>query len=618
MTVSPEQIAIDEMEFIRGLESRGIRPNKAFALEQQGWEVWLGTIFPFWFNEDYLKEHRKYWNLRWEVLMDIKAKRTPDPKKLTVLTPWGRGLGKSAVIEAFRIMRGAVLNGGYSLMVSETDDQAKEHLGNCRILIEHPDSKLLEYYPDMEISENATSGMPAADRREMFICRNGYILRAKGLTAKMRGLRVGTHRPNDIVFDDIDSTNQSIVVSNNKLRLITKDILPVQARENPTVDFAQNLISENSVMNQIYTGKTDALAERTVIGPVSAFAELHIDSKYDEEGKLRHTILDSSVPSWSGLNIVAAQHFLNGSGLDAFMSEYQNDFDRHRSGKVIPEYDEDRQIITWSQFESVYGTKRIPDHWNAAVCLDVGYSEGNHPHYSAWAFIATSAMNSKYPNKLFVYRVCFFTGTSIDDQAADVRRQMYERPRSWTMSHEKTGEMMVLNKLGMPFVKMTKFGKRDGIPQWRHLSRAQSGTNPFNGKEECDLYYIVDDDQLKVPFDDKGMHHLRRQISNWEYVPTKVTESGLTEELPSKIDDDGCDAVRGCLVYFGERAKALTEHEQVEVKVEELSPRTELQNSLDHADEAYRAHLISSQGILYDNIAKDMHQEEIPLWRQLG
>ena len=65
--------------------------------------------------------------------------------------------------------------------------------------------------------------------KEMFICKNGYIVRAKGLAAKMRGLRVGVQRPNDLALDDIDDVNDSLMVSQNKLRLIAASIFPVLA-----------------------------------------------------------------------------------------------------------------------------------------------------------------------------------------------------------------------------------------------------------------------------------------------------------------------------------------------------------------------------------------------------
>ncbi len=944
--------------FNDGLEELGIKPvkpNKGRELEEKGWKEWLLTLFPFWFEEQFSKEHEQYWELHWECLRQIKKGIEPDASIATKMLILGRGIGKSSTLECARIMRAAILKTGYSLIISETDDQAQEHLGNCRVLIEHPDSKLVEYYPYMEVGDGGDlmKGMPTADRKEMFITKSGYIFRSKGLSAKMRGLRVGTFRPSDLCheydtriftdgrwmkvqdhptarlrtgdgytvqifgipftetvtpehrywvrslpdlarphwdravdgwmqakdlhsrcyigtpidmsvelppaiqindtrsvsrrndkgqivstattdtfgvlsefldpdwwwliglwwgdgslaktrkkyaslvftvadttphiaekiyqiaskynkkvtfgnrgqgcyqlqiahksiarwlanewkkgnsmklppqwveridlecqkqlirgyldadgfvdvknaevrltsvyldgllavrrilarlnipssirkgidgtdnyvicgnkcktrtkydlrfrenasvlgydnipnstrykfnrnfiadgyqwskirsidnatdrlfvpidtptreyltdfgkshncFDDIDDVNDSLAVSANKLRLITASILPVQARKFVTIDFGQNLIGENSVVNQIYTGKTDAFANKTVIGVANAFETLNIDSGLDATGKLRHKILDTSVPSWQGLDVLRAQKFLDNSGLQTFMAEYQNEFSQFKSGKVIPEYNEDVQIITWSQFEKVFGQRRIPRHWKVGVGLDVGYSEGLYPHWSAWSFIATASVNSGMAGALFVYRSRTFKGTSIDDQATAILSDLYsdengcyekdEMIASWQMSHERTGEMMTLwEKYKLPFGKFRYYKAEDGVAQWRHLSRADKRQkHPFKEDRQNDdgtwvlgrpsMYYIVDDMQVITPQDDKGMKLLRDQVSAWEYVPVKLTETGQTQQKPSKVADDVPDSIKSIVCWFGNEPTPLTKEEEI-------------------------------------------------------
>lgn len=563
-----------------------IPPDRHKKLEEQGWRHWLTTLFPFWFEEEFSAEHEQYWDLHWECLQMIQKGVEPDAVKATKMLLLGRGIGKSATIEAARIMRAALVGKGYSLIVSETDDQAQEHLGNCRVLIEHPDSQLLKYYPQMGIGDGGglLRGMPTADRKEMFITKGGYIFRSKGLTAKMRGLRVGVHRPDDIAFDDIDDVNDTLAVSASKLRLITASILPVQARKFVTIDFGQNLISEHSVVNQIYTGRTDALANKTVIGVANAFTTLDIDSGIDEVGKMRHRILETSVPSWKGLDIARAQKFLDNSGLATFYAEYQNKFDQFKTGRVIPEYDERVQIITWSEFEKVFGVRRIPRHWKVGVGLDVGYSEGAYPHFSSWAFIATAAMNSGMGGSLFLYRNRTFKGTSIDVQAETVLDDLYTDENgcyekdmivSWQMSHEKTGEMMTLwEKHKLPFGKFRYYKAEDGVPQWRHLSRADKRKkHPFK-EDVCgenglwylgcpSMFYIVDDEQITFASDDRGLKLLREQVSTWEYVPVKMTDTGQTAQKPSKTGDDVPDSIKSIVCWFGQEPTELTKEEKM-------------------------------------------------------
>jgi hypothetical protein len=569
--------------------------TEAAALEAQGWEVWLRTLFPFVFQASFSADHSKFWTHKWNVLQKLKNGEEVVPGDLVTLIVLGRGMGKSTMAEVAALMRAAVVGECYLLYVCSTDDQAREHVANIKFLIEHPDSKLAEYYPALSEPREQRKGGADTWNKDTFITKSGAIFRAKGLNSSMRGLRVGTLRPNQIILDDIDDIKDSVAVAQNKLSVIKASILPV-VTDNATIDFPQNLITEHSVMNMIYAGISDALTERTVIGVTKAFTQLDVESLFDESGRIKHTIQQTSAPSWEGFDIKKAQKFLNASGLDTFLAEYQNELSRKKSGKVIPEYNEDIQIITWSEFEKVYGTRTIPLHWKAKAGLDIGYSDGQFPHWSAWVFIATAAENSPVPRKVFVYRSCSFKATSIDDQALAIKPMVMEKVESWQMSHERTGEMMTLKqKYGLPFQKFKSYRSEDGVPQWRHLSRIDR-TKPHPFKEDskdgegmyrlgdCTLFYIVDDDQRHAPRDDKGHRLLREQVAAWEYVPIRLTATGQTRQKPSKVNDDMCDALKGVLALFGPRVTTLTEHEKFEQRLEEKGLTPEHLESLSEAD----------------------------------
>lgn len=554
--------------------------SNADALEAAGWKTWLQTLFPFVFGADFSADHAQYWTHKWQVLQKLKNNEEVAPEELVTLIILGRGMGKSTMAEVAALMRAAIVGECYLLYVCSTDDQAREHIANIKYLIEHPDSKLAEYYPSLSEPKEQRKGGTDTWNKDTFITKSGAIFRAKGLNSSMRGLRVGTLRPNQIILDDIDDIKDSVAVAQNKLNVIKASILPV-VTDNATIDFPQNLISEHSVMNQIYTGISDALAERTVVGVTKAFLQLDVSSDFDETGRVKHTIESTSTPSWKGFDIKRAQKFLNASGLDTFLAEYQNELSRQKAGKVIPEYNEDLQVITWTEFEKVYGSRVIPPHWKAKVGLDIGYSDGQYPHWSAWVFVATSAENSNLPRKVFVYRTCSFKATSIDDQALAVKPQVLEKVESWQMSHERTGEMMTLKqKYAIPFTKFQYYRVEDGVPQWRHLSRPdRTKPNPFKEDEkdesglyrlgDCTLYYIVDDDQRHAPKDDKGHRLLREQVKAWDYVPVRLTATGMTAQKPSKVNDDMCDALKGVLALFGPRVAPRSDKEKFEMVLEE-------------------------------------------------
>lgn len=551
----------------------------ADQLEAQGVYDWLLTLFPFVFADDFSDDHRKYWEHKWNVLQRLKRGEFVSPAELVTLIILGRGMGKSTMAEVAALMRAAILGQTYLLYVCGVDDQAREHIANIKFLIEHPDSRLAEFYPALAEPKSQRTGGADTWNKDTFITQSGAIFRAKGLNSSMRGLRVGTLRPDQIILDDIDDIKDSVAVAQNKLAVIKASILPVAA-DNATIDFPQNLITEHSVMNQIYTGKSDALSDRTTIGVTKAFTLLNVNSSIDEvTNRLKHVIEPSSVPSWAGFDIPKAQKFLNASGLDTFLAEYQNELDRYKSGKVIPEYNEAAQLITWSEFEDVFGVRQIPANWKIHVGLDVGYSGGQYPHYSAWVFVATSAQNTPLPKKVFVFKSRFFQETSIDDQAETILAEiggLRNQIGLWQMSHEKLGERMTLRqKYQLPFQQFSHYRAEDGVAQWRHLSRVNYGQpHPFKPDDITDdgrfrigspeLFYVVDDDQMLAPRDDAGMRLLREQISSWEYVPVKLTETGQTAQKPSKINDDGCDALKSILALFGPASTAKTVTEKFE------------------------------------------------------
>lgn len=415
-------------------------------LEAAGVFVWLKTCFPFAFEEEFSNDQKRFWELWFSLLIRIREQKKYysvglphpsesgiDPDEFVYLLIWGRALGKSATLEASSVMRGAILDGGYCLYISEGQGQAEEHIENCRILIEHDQSRLQEFYPDMRIdsSRRTLFGMKTKDAADLFVCGNGWICRAKGLGANLRGLRKGGRRPDDINIDDIDSVNDSINVSFNKLKELSSSVIPTQAKRWSTIKVGQNLITETGVINQIYTGKSGVLSARTTIGVSNTFVKFEEYEEYEtyideKENRVRWRILPSAIPTWAGVSIPDAQKFLDDSSIETFIAEYMNNFEHLKTEKVFHEFSEKRQIITWLDFEKMFGVRFIPHNWNSAVGLDIGYSENS---VAAWTFMATSPQNSALPGRYFVYRSLTFTTQSIDNQAFKVWQNLFPDPQ---------------------------------------------------------------------------------------------------------------------------------------------------------------------------------------------
>lgn len=552
-------------------------------LEASGWENWLRTLMPFAFPSEFASFHREFWDKWWTVCRSIKAKKTVDPSMLNYLLLWGRALAKSSTGTPATLMKAAFAGRIYSLYLSNTIDQAVPHLANVRHLITHPDSRVVEFYPHLELDPSAatTLGFKGKDAEHVFITKGGSIFRAISLESASRGLIVGGKRPDNFDIDDIDEISDSVMVSEKKLQKLTRSILltrDISSDLPVTTKILQNIVIETGVVNQIHSGRSDAFAQRTTIGVVNTFKHLDTESFLDENGNIRHRILPTSVPSWSAVSIAKAQAILDLIGLDSFLAECQNQFEHLKSGYVIPNYDEDRQVITWSMFEAVFGERRIPRHWNAFAGLDVGYTEGTEAHLSAWSFIATAAENSPLPGVKFLYRSKTFEGAIIDEQAKAIKALMWpgEKVVSWQMSHEKRGEMLTLrSQHDLPFVSFQYFKSEDGVAQWKSLSNPdRRRPHPFKPDSQDEsgqwrlgcpnLYYIVDDDQLTRPINDAGLKTLRDQVPTWKWVTIKVTESGRTAQKPSKRKDDVCDSVKGVLALFGPQSADYSAAEKFE------------------------------------------------------
>ena len=69
------------------------------------------------------------------------------------------------------------------------------------------------------------------------------------------------------------------------------------------------------------------------------------------------------------MDTAQAQKFLNDSGLETFLAEYQNQFEPLKTEKVFHEYNEERHIISWNDLERVFGTRYIPQHRYFGVVL---------------------------------------------------------------------------------------------------------------------------------------------------------------------------------------------------------------------------------------------------------
>lgn len=575
MTLIEQQILeLRQISELRGLVDP--KPNTTHI--ETDWQTWLRSCAPRTFTGSFSQFHRQFWSWYWRIT-EARRKRQPlTDEDLAFLAIWMRGGGKSSNVEWAAIAEGALVGQGYVLYVSGTQALAEGHVQAIRERIEG--EQVARYYPHLAEPQVGRHGNQYGWRQDFLRTKNGWSIRPLGLDVGVRGGRVGDLRPTLIIFDDVDDHADSPLVVQRKLETISRSIIPAGTKGTAILG-AQNLIHRNSVFNQILERKTSVLSRRIVSGPFPAFENLKIELRQTEQGP-RNVIVDGH-PTWDDFDLNACQKFLDDAGREAFLAEYQHDFSAIEQGRVLPEYDESIHVITWSQFEQVFGARRIPDHWKRDCGHDVGFTEG---HQSAWTWVATSAMNSKIPGLRFRYRGMMFTSPSIDEMAERVTARMaaegekIDQVQRWRMSHEALSERNTYRtKHGLPFLAC-KSRKTDGLAQWRHFLRVdRSKPHPFHADEEiaegkyrlgCPSWFdVVADEQFLEAADDYGLKTHRRQARDWKYAPDRLSVIGMPDTLPMKTDEDSCDATRMITAEWTASPTELTHGEKVEAAIPE-------------------------------------------------
>lgn len=204
----------------------------------------------------------------------------------------------------------------YCLYISGTRDQADDHVASIASLLESPE--MAKYYPAMAERSLGKFGNPRGWRRNRLWTASGFVVDAMGLDVALRGVKLEEQRPDLIVLDDIDSEDDSPQTTANKIRAITKKLLPAGSSDVAIVA-VQNLVIPDGVFAQLADGRADWLARRTVSGPIPAIENL---TYVTENGKHRIT---GGQPTWAGQDLATCQAQLEDWGLDAFLTEAQHE-----------------------------------------------------------------------------------------------------------------------------------------------------------------------------------------------------------------------------------------------------------------------------------------------------
>jgi phage terminase large subunit-like protein len=280
-------------------------PNPYAADAGLGWKAWLAKHFPHVATAPMAERHERVW----EWFDAIQPGEQPPRPRVEI---WPRGGAKSTTIELGTAYVGARLARQFVLYISETQAQADEHVQSIADHLESLGIKRL-------VGE---FGNARGWRKGQLRTKTGFNVVALGLDTAARGLKLGKFRPDLIVLDDIDGTEDTSRTIAKKIRAITKKLLPAGSGDCAVI-VAQNLVHEDGIVAQLYDGRADFLEDRDCFLDV-AVRGLQTEPRTDEDGATRHYIVGGT-PTWVGQSIEVCQSQIQKWGLLAFLEEAQHE-----------------------------------------------------------------------------------------------------------------------------------------------------------------------------------------------------------------------------------------------------------------------------------------------------
>ena len=287
----------------RGLEI-STPDGKSLPGAEVHWPVWLKRSFPLVCNQPLGARHIRLWE--WFDALDVGKRILPR------VEIWPRGGAKSTTTELGCVRACVKLSRRFVLYVSSTQDRADEHVANI--------GKFLE---DCGVERAVNKyGSSKGWRRNQLRTSNGFQVAAYGLDVAARGVKLDQYRPDLIIFDDIDSQDDSERTTKKKIRAITTAIIPAGSSDCCYL-FVQNLIHEEGIFAQLLDGRADFLHNREPAFMEPAVRGLKTEAVDRGDGLKRYRII-AGEPTWAGQDLATCEEQINEWGLGAFEKEAQH------------------------------------------------------------------------------------------------------------------------------------------------------------------------------------------------------------------------------------------------------------------------------------------------------
>ena len=284
--------------------------------------AWLRAFFPRYVSDSldrpvgFAEHHADMWRWVWALERGIAP-----PAYVGI---WPRGGAKSTTAELAVARIGAVGSRSYALYVSETQEQADDHVANIGSMLGSPAFEAA--YPLAANRLLDKYGNSKGWRRNRLRTASGLTIDALGLDTAARGAKMDEARPDLMVFDDLDSDLDTAQATQKKIAALTKKLIPAGSSDLAILAI-QNLVQPDGIFARLADGRADFMHNRTVSGPIPALEEFAYEAK--PEGGYR---IVSGIPTWEGQDLARCQKMLDEMGLSAFLAECQHDVDEPEGG----------------------------------------------------------------------------------------------------------------------------------------------------------------------------------------------------------------------------------------------------------------------------------------------
>ena len=286
------------------------------AVELGWWELALSLLAPGWVAHGYADWHRFVAGWAMDLQPGVK------PRPLVVCAP--RGAGKSTILSLALLLIACRRTRSYGLYTSNTSRQTVDAIAGVGQLFSG--SLVAAAFPHVAEQYRTEQGVARDWTKHRLRTGSGFTLDGIGLDQAIRGARVGSNRPDLLIFDDLEDREDSPATTSKKRRQLTDSLIPAGSADAAIV-YVQNRIHESGsdgIMVELIEGRADMFANAVVVGPVPMIEDLDLDERTPTEDDDRRYVVSGGRPTWHGQPLEHAEALIKESGLGSFLRERQH------------------------------------------------------------------------------------------------------------------------------------------------------------------------------------------------------------------------------------------------------------------------------------------------------